>query len=67
MTELQTHEDHSPAEFDDEEDEMDFWDHIGELRKRLIISILAVGTCAIFGWYISQETFMFLSGPFEAG
>ncbi len=49
---------------DSEHEEMDFWEHVGELRKRLIQGTLAIALAATLGWFISTETFHFLSAPF---
>ncbi|MCI5065692.1 twin-arginine translocase subunit TatC [bacterium] len=48
-----------------EESEMDFWGHIGELRKRIIIAACAVALCAVAGWYTSQQVFHLLAEPFQ--
>lgn len=55
----------APPEELEGETEMDFWDHIGELRKRIIISVLAITICSFVGWYISQMTFNFLVAPYH--
>lgn len=50
---------------EEEIEDMDFWDHIAELRKRLIYSIIAIAIGAIAGWYLSENTFSFLAAPFR--
>ena len=53
-------------EQEETDSEMDFWEHIGELRKRLIYSAVAIGIGAIFGWFYSEKLFHILSEPFIA-
>ncbi len=45
------------------EDKMSFLDHLGELRRRLLWSLLAVGILFIPAYYFSNEIFEFLMKP----
>ena len=45
------------------EDKMSFLDHLGELRRRLLWSFLAVGILFIPAYYFSNEIFEFLMKP----
>jgi sec-independent protein translocase protein TatC len=49
---------------EDQTAEMGFWDHVAELRKRLIICAITVGIGAIFGWYASSDAFTLITTPF---
>jgi len=44
--------------------EMDFFEHLSELRRRLLISFLAIGVFAVAGYAFSQQAFFVLSQPF---
>lgn len=44
--------------------EMDFFEHLGELRKRLLIAVGAVLIMSIAGWFLSRSAFFFFSEPF---
>lgn len=44
--------------------EMDFFEHLAELRYRLIIAFSAVAVCSVIGWSYSREAFVFLSQPY---
>ncbi len=43
--------------------EMSFWDHLGELRKRILRSALGVGIGFGVAYYFSEEAFNFLMQP----
>lgn len=43
--------------------EMSFLEHLDELRRRLINSVLFVGIAFIFCWFVSGEIYNFLSVP----
>lgn len=43
---------------------MTLLEHLGELRNRLIISVLAVGIGAIVGWFLYAPVFNFLTDPY---
>ncbi len=47
----------------EEPSKMSFFDHLTELRKRLIYSLMAIGVGLCVGLYYSQEAFTFLSKP----
>ena len=53
----------SPAEQEDPTSKMSFFDHLTELRQRLIYSLVAVGLGLCVGLYFSQGAFQFLSRP----
>ena len=50
---------HKPAE-------MSFFEHLGELRKRLLITILSVAAGAFLTYYFSEQIFKILSEPYFA-
>jgi len=52
-----------PPEPDDPSVKMSFFDHLAELRKRLIYALIAVGIGLCVGLYFSQEAFNFLARP----
>jgi sec-independent protein translocase protein TatC len=45
------------------EGRMTLWEHIAELRTRLIKCIVAVLVCAVFGWFLYPYVFTFLTNP----
>jgi sec-independent protein translocase protein TatC len=45
------------------ESEMSFMEHLDELRRRLINSVVIVFTAFIFCWFVSAEIYNFLSVP----
>ena len=51
------------AEAQDPTAKMSFLDHLTELRRRLICSLIAVGIGLCVGLYFSQEAFSFLARP----
>ena len=53
----------APAEKDDPTSKMSFFDHLVELRKRLIHSLVAVGFGLIIGLYHSDKAFGYLARP----
>jgi sec-independent protein translocase protein TatC len=48
-----------------EQSAMPFWDHVGELRKRLTRSGLALIVLMIGGWILREPLFDFLKIPFQ--
>ncbi len=48
----------------EEKKEMTFFDHIGELRTRLVYSLLGVGIGAIFSYYFISDIFAILAEPY---
>lgn len=48
---------------DDATAKMSFFDHLTELRKRLIYSLIAVGFGLIIGLYYSDKAFVYLAQP----
>ena len=59
----------SDAEDDDREDElggqMSFLEHLDELRKRLIRSIIFVAVAATFCWFVHRPIYNFLARPVQ--
>jgi sec-independent protein translocase protein TatC len=53
----------APAEHEDATSKMSFFDHLTELRKHLIHSLVAVGIGLVFGLYFSDKAFYFLARP----
>ncbi len=53
----------TPPEPDDPTVKMSFFDHLTELRKRLIYSLIAVGMGLCVGLYFSQGAYGFLARP----
>ncbi len=53
----------SSNEHEDPTSKMSFFDHLTELRRRLIYSLAAVGVGLCFGLYFSQEVYQFLARP----
>ena len=45
------------------EGRMTLWEHIAELRSRLIKCIVAVMVCAVAGWFLYPYIFTFLTNP----
>lgn len=45
---------------------MTFWDHLDELRARLVRSLIAVGVCAAGGFFLSDYIQHVLTQPFTA-
>lgn len=43
--------------------EMPFLDHIEELRKRILVSLLFIGIASIFGYFLGKFVLSFLSRP----
>ena len=54
-----------PTEAAPAETELDFFDHLRELRKRLIYSFLALFVGAIVAYNFSQEVFAILCAPYH--
>lgn len=44
---------------------MTLMEHLVELRRRIIISCIAVGVCAIAGWFLYPTVFRFLLHPYN--
>lgn len=44
---------------------MTIWEHIGELRTRLLRVIIAVALGAVLGWFLFPVVIEFLKGPFN--
>lgn len=40
-----------------------FWEHLEELRRRVLVSLTAVGVCAAVGYVFSEPALRFLIGP----
>ncbi len=47
----------------DESKEMSFLEHLEELRRRILISILFIAIASIFGYVLGKPALAFLSGP----
>jgi sec-independent protein translocase protein TatC len=43
---------------------MTLLEHLGELRTRLVVSLLAVAVCSIAGWFLYRPVFDLLTNPF---
>lgn len=54
------------TETDSEPFAMGFFEHLAELRRRLIYCLVAVLVCCFLGLYFWQETFTFVSAPIQA-
>ncbi|WP_437767385.1 twin-arginine translocase subunit TatC [Sorangium sp. So ce281] len=52
------------AEDPGEDKPMSFWEHLDELRKRLVRSILVFFAACIVGWEVREELLHFLTVPF---
>lgn len=52
-----------PDERDDPTAKMSFFDHLTELRKRLIYAVIAIGIGLCVGLYFAQESYEFLARP----
>ena len=52
-----------PAGQEDPTEKMSFFDHLAELRRRIMRSLLAVGFGLCIGLYYSQEAYQFLARP----
>jgi sec-independent protein translocase protein TatC len=52
-----------PAEHEEGGAKMSFFDHLTELRKRLLYSVAAIGVGLCVGLYYSQEAYTFLAKP----
>lgn len=46
--------------------QMTLIEHLTELRRRLIITIIAIGVCAIVMFFLYNRVLHFLAGPYEA-
>src|SRR5688500_12385604 len=57
-------DDHEPEE--DSAGKMSFLDHLDELRRRIIISVIAVGVAFIFTFVYVNEILLFILLPMEA-
>ncbi len=44
---------------------MPFWEHIGELRKRVVLSVAVFFVLMVLGWIIREPLFNFLKIPFD--
>ncbi len=53
----------APAEKEDPTSKMSFFDHLSELRARLIHALIAVGLGLIVGLYYSDKAFVILARP----
>lgn len=49
----------------DEQRTMPFWEHVGELRSRIMRSIIVLFALLIVGWILREPLFNFLKIPFE--
>ena len=45
---------------------MTFWEHVGELRKRIIYTLLSILLFAIIGYFFSEEIKEFLMVPIDS-
>lgn len=52
-----------PAENEDPTAKMSFFDHLGELRLRLLNSVIAIGLGCLVGFYFSDRAYAFLAEP----
>jgi sec-independent protein translocase protein TatC len=52
-----------PQEAQDGEAKMSFFEHLVELRKRIINSLLAIAAGLVIGFFFSQKAFTFLAQP----
>lgn len=59
---------HEPATSDDPAGgaAMSFFDHLAELRRRLLHSLIAIGVCLVLGLAFWQEIYVVLSAPMLA-
>ena len=53
----------SPNELEDPTAKMSFFDHLAELRKRILYSLAAIGVGLCVGLYYSERAFEFLARP----
>lgn len=65
-SEKNNHHADGDSEANPEEFQMDLMDHLRELRKRLLICVLAVGLGAIGCYYFATPVFQFLEAPYFA-
>jgi sec-independent protein translocase protein TatC len=49
----------------DEKGAMTFWDHVDELRKRLLRSVYAIVLCSVAGYFFADRAQAFLIQPFR--
>ncbi|MEJ7732602.1 MAG: twin-arginine translocase subunit TatC [Polyangiaceae bacterium] len=58
----------APAAGDTADDEggppMTFWEHLDELRKRIVWSVIAFFVCCFLAWEVKEEVMNYLSIPF---
>jgi sec-independent protein translocase protein TatC len=57
---------HAPSGTEEELPRMGFFDHLEELRKRLVVSIIAVFVTFLVSWAWAPEIFEFLARPIRA-
>ncbi len=55
----------TPAEGDDAGVKMSFFEHLVELRKRLVVSMLAIGVGMLVGVAIAQRVFGYIARPMQ--
>src|SRR5262252_7167211 len=53
-----------PGKARDPEARMPLFDHLRELRNRLIKAVLAVIAGMVVGWFVYQRAFTFITDPF---
>jgi len=54
------------ASLDHEPQDLSFWDHLAELRKRILYAALAIGGTTIGCWSFSGEVFQWITAPYAA-
>jgi sec-independent protein translocase protein TatC len=57
---------HAPAGAEEELPRMGFFEHLEELRKRLVVSIIAVFVTFLLSWTWAPEIFAFLARPIRS-
>ena len=58
-------DDHDPEPASDEHGKMSFLDHLDELRRRIIYSLIAVGAGFGIAFYFINDLFNFIMGPMQ--
>ena len=59
-------DDHDPEPATDEHGKMSFLDHLDELRRRIVYSLIAVGVGFAIAFYFINDLFNFIMGPMQA-
>ena len=55
-----------PAKEEHEPAAMGFFEHLAELRQRLIYCLVAITICLVLGLYFWEEIYAFIDAPMQA-